>query len=158
MKVLSFLLFLVILFSNNISFAQDKPKAAAITATENCSDVLVHSRLVEANQELEAKGYKLVSFSSENLKSNIFKYVRLECKAGEEYEIRYVLGKKTKRYQLYVLAEQSEYFVQSKQKLETGSINLIKERFRATKDGVYVLFYAQKARGSNCVGLSVFKK
>jgi len=158
MKRLGFFLLSIITMSSQIGFSQEHHPKESVNATESCTDVMVHNLLVNENQNLQDKDYKMESFFSGNIFPNVFKYIRLECKAGEEYEIRYVLGKHAKNYQMYVMAGQNEHILKSKQKLAKGSINIIKEHFRAKHDGVYVVFYNQKTKVENCVGFSVLKK
>ncbi|OJV50460.1 MAG: hypothetical protein BGO31_13925 [Bacteroidetes bacterium 43-16] len=137
--------------------AQQSPQAK-VNSTASCSDLSVHSRLIDLNKELEAKKYNMVFFSSGNIPSKNLMSVRLECKAGETYEIRYVLGAHASKYQLNVIDNNVSHILKKKDKLNGAGLTVISEQFVARSTGVYVIVYSQQAKVDNCVGLSVFKK
>ena len=129
-----------------------------VQSTRECSDLNVHSKLIDLDKELEDNGYKMVFFTSGNVPSKDLMSVRLDCKAGENYEIRYVLGANSRKYQLNVIDNNVDHIVRIGGKTEGQDLRIYKEHFTAKSTGVYVIIYSQQTKLDNCVGLSVFKK
>ncbi len=147
-----------LLLSGSISAAAQQPQSAKVNSTESCSDLSVHSRLIDLNKDLEAKQYRMAFFSSGNIPSKNLMSVRLECKAGETYEIRYVLGSHASKYQINVIDNNVNHILKRKDKTSAEGLTVVSERFVAKSTGVYVIVYSQQAKVNNCIGLSVFKK
>lgn len=147
-----------LLLGGSISVAAQQAQSAKVNSTESCSDLSVHSRLVDLNKELEAKKYHMTFFSSGNIPSKNLMSVRLECKAGETYEIRYVLGSHASKYQINVIDNNVSHILKKKDKTNADGLTVVSEQFVAKSTGVYVIVYSQQAKTPNCVGLSVFKK
>lgn len=137
---------------------QEQVPAGKVTSTRDCSDLNVHSKLIDLNKELETQKYQMVFFSSGNIPSKNLMSVRLDCKAGEMYEIRYVLGSNASKYQLNVIDNNVKHVVKTKGKTLANDLTVVSQKFRATADGVYVIIYSQQSKLDNCIGLSVFKK
>lgn len=136
----------------------DSLPAGKVTSTADCSDLSVHSLLIDLNKDLEAQKFKMVYFTSGNIPSKNFMSVRLECKAGEQYEIRYIIAPNASKYQLNVIDNNVSHIVKVKGKINSDGKAVVSERFVAKSDGVYVIIYSQQTKLDNCVGLSVFKK
>lgn len=151
------LLGLTVCFWGNLS-AQEKQPAGKVTSTRDCSDLNVHSKLIDLNKTLEEQHFKMSFFSSGNIPSKTLMSVRLDCKAGETYEIRYVLGTNATKYQLNVIDNNVRHIVKLKGKAGDNDLTVVNGSFKATADGVYVVVYSQQSKLDNCIGLSVFKK
>lgn len=147
-----------LILCGSISATAQQAQTAKVNSTESCSDLSVHSKLVDLNKELEAKQYTMAFFSSGNIPSKNLMSVRLECKAGETYEIRYVLGSHATKYQVNVIDNNVSHILKRKDKTNAEGLTVVSERFVAKSTGVYVIVYSQQAKVNNCVGLSVFKK
>lgn len=147
-----------LLLGGSISVAAQQAQSAKVNSTESCSDLSVHSKLVDLNKELEAKQYHMAFFSSGNIPSKNLMSVRLECKAGETYEIRYVLGSHASKYKVNVIDNNVNHILKRKEKTNAEGLTVVSERFVAKSTGVYVIVYEQQAKVDNCVGFSVFKK
>lgn len=159
MRKLIVLLGLTMVVAGSLSAQhQDSIPTGKITSTRDCSDLSVHSKLIDLNKELEAQKYQMAFFSSGNIPSKNYMSVRLECKAGETYEVRYVLGGNASKYQLNVIDNNVKHIVKSKGKAKEGELTVVSEKFRATATGVYVIVYSQQSKLDNCIGISVFKK
>ncbi len=137
---------------------KDSIPAGKITSTRDCSDLSVHSKLIDLNKALETQKYQMAFFSSGNIPSKNYMSVRLDCKAGETYEVRYVLGSNASKYQLNVIDNNVKHIVKAKGKTKVDELTIVSETFKATSDGVYVIIYSQQTKLDNCIGLSVFKK
>jgi len=147
-----------LLLCGSISATAQQVQNTKVNSTESCSDLSVHGKLVDLNKELEAKKYSMTFFSSGNIPSKTLMSVRLECKAGETYEIRYVLGSRASRYKINVIDNTVNHVVKKKDKTNAGGLTVVSEHFVAKSTGVYVIVYSQNTKADNCIGLSVFKK
>lgn len=140
------------------TYAQTPENSTKVTATKDCSDLSVHSKMIDLNKDLEKQGFKMAYFSSGNIPSKSFMSVRLECEAGEKYEIRYVLGANASKYQMNVIDNNINHIVKLKEKTQDSGHTVVSQSFVAKSKGIYVIVYSQTAKTDNCIGLSVFKK
>lgn len=156
-RKLGILLGLAIVAFSKSAIAQEHV-VGKVQSTRDCSDLTVHSKLIDLDKELEDDGYKMVFFTSGNMPSKDLMSVRLDCKAGETYQIRYIVGTNAKKYQLNVIDNNIDHIVRINGKVEGQDIHIFKEQFTAKSTGVYVIVYSQQTKLDNCIGLSVFKK